>query len=490
VSDLRIGGLVSGLDIDQIVNDLISIERSRVDQYYQKKQLLEWQREDYREINTRLLAVRNEVFDLKLQGTFLAKSASSSDEDILEVTAGTSAVAGNYTVKVNSLASGVYKTSTAALGSSEDRTNLSSQFGLSGTVTFTLTGKDGTQVFSFDTATDSINTVVAEINAADIGIRASYDSSLDRFFLMTTETGSEATIQVDADPDSFLATTLKLDTSTEYGTDANIDLNDAAGLTFSSNQFTVNGINFNLKGESASSVTVSVTNNVEAVIEKIQDFVTAYNSTIEAINTELTETRYRDYPPLTDAQREEMTERQIELWEEKARSGLLKGDSLLTSIVQRIRNAVIRRVEGLSGDYDNLTEIGITTGQYYENGKLHLDVDQLREALTNDPEGVMELFTSSSDTEANQGIAYYLYDVIDNSMDLIQAKAGSSSAYYDNSYITNEIRRVDEQIDKMEERLEEIEDRYWRQFTALEQAIAAMNAQSAWLAQQFGQQTY
>lgn len=495
---LRISGLASGMDIDQMVSELMRAHRTRVDKSYQQKQLLEWQREDYRTINSKLLALRNAAFDMKLQGTFMAKSVFSSNSNVLTATAGSNAGVGEYSITVHSLASGVTKSSTEALAASRNGDGsvktLEEQFGLTGSVTFTLQGSVNGEVkeqsFTFDTASQSIYDVVAQINSAGIGIRASYDSNLERFFLMTTGTGEQAEIHVKADAQNFLTNHLKLnvnvgedESNAHRGTDAVIDFNDAVGLKFSSNQFTVNGITLNLKEAGGQTVRVAVSHDVDAVVEKIKAFVETYNSTLESITGELYEQRYRDYPPLTDEQKKEMSDREIELWEEKARSGMLRGDQLLSSIYNNIRSVTMARVEGLSGKYTSLSSIGITTGHYTERGKLHIDETRLREALTNDPEGVMNLFTHSGESAGQSGVAVKLYDAVNNAMSRITDKAGSNAALYDNSVLGRDISRLNQSISLAEERLLKLEVRYYRQFTALEQAVNRMNQQSMWLSQ-------
>jgi flagellar hook-associated protein 2 len=495
---LRISGLASGMDIDQMVTDLMRAHRMRVDKSYQQRQILEWQREDYRTINSKLLALRNAAFDMRLQGTFMAKSASSSNSNILTATAGSNAGVGEYTITVHNLALGVTKSSTEALAASRNQDGsvktLEQQFGLTGEVTFTLQGSVNGEVkeqsFTFDTATQNIHEVVAQINKAGIGIRASYDSNLERFFLMTTGTGEQAEIHVKADAQNFFTNHLKLavnvgedESNAHRGTDAVIDFNDAVGLKFSGNQFTVNGITVNLKEAGGQTVRVSVSHDVDAVVEKIKAFVETYNSTIESIAGELYEQRYRDYPPLTDEQKKEMSDREIELWEEKARSGMLRGDQLLSSIYNNIRAVTMARVEGLSGKYTSLSSIGITTGHYTERGKLHIDETRLREALTNDPEGVMNLFTHSGESAGQSGVAVKLYDAVNNAMSRITDKAGSNSALFDNSVLGRDIARLNQSISLAEERLLKLEERYYRQFTALEQAVNRMNQQSMWLSQ-------
>ncbi|NLB17673.1 MAG: flagellar filament capping protein FliD [Syntrophomonadaceae bacterium] len=409
---MRLTGLASGMDIDQMVTDLMKANRMKVDAIFQKKQVLEWKRDDYRDINTKLLTLRNSAFNMKLQSSFSSKTATSSNTNVLTATAGGSAVPSNYSITVHNLASGVSRSSTETLapsykgtGSERVINSLGEQFGLSGNVTFTLEGMvDGVakeESFTFDTATANINNVVKAINDAGIGINASYDSGTERFFLMTSGSGSETKIHVKADAENFLTDNLKLavnvgadDSNAHMGIDATIDFNDATGLKYASNQFTLNGINFDLKSGGGQTVTVNVARDIDAAVDNIKAFVELYNSTIDGLNTKLTEKRHRDFPPLTDAQKEEMSEKEIEKWEEKARSGILSSDQLLSSAYNKLRSAAMSRVEVEPGVFSSLSAIGINTQIYTEKGKLHIDETKLREALINDPDKVMSIFTN------------------------------------------------------------------------------------------------
>ncbi|MBO8167959.1 MAG: flagellar hook-associated protein 2 [Thermoanaerobacteraceae bacterium] len=499
---LRVSGLATGMDIESIVKDLMKAERIPLDKLQQEKQLLEWKQEDYREINKSLFELRDVVFDMKLQGTFNTKNAASSNESVLEAAAGGSATEGIYTVTVNSLAEGVSKASTAGLADETDNGNtktLYQQFqaefdarGITSTdnISFTLNGT----TITVDLDQDNIYTLVSKINDADLGVKASYDADLNRFFLTTETTGSSAQITVSADSANLLSTgtnnsilKLNLDTGTTYtGKDASYDFGDAKGLTSSTNSATINGLTLYFKG--TGTATVTVTRDTDALFEKIKDFVEKYNETLEKITEKLQEKRYRDYPPLTEAQKEEMTDKQVELWEEKARSGLLRNDWILNDLVSNMRMAVNSIVENISSQYKSLAEIGISTSNWYEMGKLHINEDKLKEALNKDPEGIKKLFTNASDIDSEKGIAYKLYDVVVNGTERITDKAGRDSSFslVDNSYIGEKLRQMNEEIDQWEERLNEIEDRYWREFTRMERAINQMNAQSMWLAQQFG----
>jgi len=501
-SNLRIGGLASGIDTDSMVKDLMKAKRIPVDKLKQDQQILKWQQEDYREINKTLRGFRDKVFNMKLQSTYLAKTAASSNEAAVTATATGNATQGIYSVTVTQLANGVAKGSQAALAeeTNADGTTrtLTGQFGLSGSIIFTLEGSKGSKAFAFDTSTATINTVAAEINAADLGISAGYDSTLNRFFLSATTIGNTAKIKVTDDTANFLSdaagdgnNTLKLllkgDGTVYSGQDALFNFGDATGLTSTTNSPTVNGISLNLKQGGGASATITVNSNTDAVFNSIKEFITSYNDTVAKINDKLAETRYRDYLPLTGEQKDAMSEKEIEKWEEFARSGLLRNDSLLSNAVEKMRVTLYGAISGLAG-FKNLAEIGITSGTYAEKGKLYIDEAKLKDALPKDPEGVMGLFAKSADSYNEKGLAARLYDDVNNAMSSISAQAGGSDSFSlaDNSIIGKRLTAIDKSIDTREERLKKIEDRYWKQFTAMEKAISQMNAQSAWLSQQLG----
>ena len=499
---LRVGGLASGMDIESIVKDLMRAERMPLDKLQQDKQLLEWKQEDYRDINQQVFKLRDAVFDMKLQGTFSTKQATSSDESTVQVSAGSNAVAGTYELAVSNIAKGAFKTSTADTAAYTAGATLKEQFFAGSTDTtaaFTINDVE----FTFDVTQDSVYDVVNEINSYkdidgnDLGVTASYDADLKRFFLMTDETGVDQQIEVidtqNVDGSALMGDALHINATVATGQDAQFTLNGAS-LSKTTNKFTINGVTYDLKGindtdaNGSPVATISITNDTDAVFDKIKSFVETYNETLELITDKTQEKRYRDYRPLTEEQKEDMTDNQIEIWEEKARSGLLKSDSIVRDIVSDFRMAMSGIVENISGEFGSLVEIGISTQNWYENGKLHIDEADLKEALNKDSQGVMDLFTNNSEVDNEKGVAVKLYDAVIHSSELITDKAGRASSYslVDNSYIGKRLSNMSDEINAWEDRLTNVEDRYWRQFTRMEEAINRMNSQSAWLSQQFG----
>jgi flagellar hook-associated protein 2 len=140
--------------------------------------------------------------------------------------------------------------------------------------------------------------------------------------------------------------------------------------------------------ENADTQTVSLTQDVDSVYDNISKFIAKYNEIIDTINNKLSEKYDRNYLPLTDEQKEAMNEDDIKKWEEKAKTGLLRNDSILQNIVYRMRSAVYDSVAGIS---TALSEIGITTDTYVTKGKLIIDETKLKEAIRNNPDNVMNL---------------------------------------------------------------------------------------------------
>jgi len=489
----RVFGLSgSGLDVDSIVSDLMKVERAKQDKLKQNKTIAEWQRSDYRDMNNALRALRDNVSSLRLQGTYLVKKATSTNEGIVKVSATNSAVAGTYTMKVTALATNARLNSSDEVSFDASKTNLYDQLGLTSTdpIKFTVNGSDE---ISIDPSTDTIDTLVSKINAAGAGVTAFFDKTLNRMFISSTATGAGATIDFDNVSNATeLFTKLKLGGADPFaavnGTDASFELNGVS-LTQASNQFTIGGVKYTLTGiSSTETVNITVSRDTDAIYNAIKSFVDLYNTTIDKINQKISETRYKDYLPLTDDEREQLTEAQQEAWEEKAKSGLLRNDSLLRGILSDMRSTLSSVVSNLDAKYDSLADIGITTGEYYEKGKLYIDETKLKEAISADPQAVMDLFTKSSDVTNEKGLAVRLYNDLNNGIKQITNKAGSESSYslVDNSTLGKKISDYSKKISEWDERLEEIEERYYEKYAALETALSKMYSQSSWLSQMLG----
>jgi len=476
---MRIGGIASGFDTEQIVNQLMEVERIPLDRIYQQKVRTEWQRDEYRAFNTKIARFQELVFNMQLQSTYLARRVTSSDDSVVSARISGDAQYGVYEIEVTKLATAASKVSRAGAGKAFNDYFAEN----SGTIQI-WSNADNEYIDIEIKQGDTIDTFITAINQnKDLGITAFYDEATDSFVLQTKNTGKNAVIDIKftavkladllfADPDPERVT----------GENAVFKIN---GLETNreSNSFTIAGLAVDLKAAGGAKVKLEVAQDTDAIFDSIKNLVDKYNELINEIHSKINEPFHRDFPPLTEAQKKEMSDKEIELWEEKAKSGLLRSDRILTDIVYNMRRALGSVVGDLDG-LNSLHQIGISTGSWFENGKLHINETKLRDAIANKPEEVMALFTNRSETEESLGIARRLYQVLDAGLDRLAETAGKTTSLYDTSTLSEKIRRYEDQMAAMEERLIRIENRYWAQFTAMERALSEMYAQSDWLYQQ------
>lgn len=505
----RITGIASGLDTETWVKDLMAAQRVPLDKVEQQRQILQWKKEEFRSINTTLLSLRNTVFDMKLQGTYLGKKVSSTNESIVSASAGPAAANTSYTVLVNQLATVASNISTDAIASDTfdpDATLASQQaaFGDSwpADLSFTINGKS----FTVDPDTDSLNDVIARVNAdKEAGVSMLYDANTRKIAVTTTNTGNNNTSGAEITvTGSFMTDMLKINEVNETGGENAIVTLNGLLTERSSNTFQVNGVTFTLKSESTATQTITIANDIDGAVSAVKNFIEKYNAAIETIGTKVREKRARDsdknyYLPLTEAQKDEMETDEITSWTTQAKTGMLYNDKILTGLLNDMRSALSSIVSGVTGTIpvtvngvtkevtvNSASVIGITTGGYEENGKLYLNETKLRSALEANPEAVMKLFTNNSDANDNQdGLAVRMYDAVNSAMSKITTEAGSSADYVDDSNIGDRIKELNERADVLEDRLEMIEARYWTQFNAMEVFINQMNSQSSYLAGMF-----
>jgi len=498
---MRFGGLATGLDTQTMVRDLVRAESMRVNRLTQSRTQLEWRREDMRTLNTQLTTLRNRAFDMTLQGSYRRFTATStSEQTVSATTTGTASAMSFEFSAITRLASSARATSTVSIAqpplTSIDQNLPLQQLIAAGQLadtnppiapSFTVTlfnhnqaGVRVAQEFTIDTATDSLSSVLNRINnSATLGLQAFYDTFSGRVSITSRFSGNSNA----AGPDigfegagaAFFTSTLQL--QAQDGQNAQFTLN---GLLTErqSNNFTINGVNFSLRNTLAvgASASVTVAADHQSVVKTIEEFVTLYNETLERFNTQLTAERHRDFLPLSDEQKKEMSEDEVTRWQERARSGLLRGDDLLERVVGRMRRDFTEPLA--DGTLRQMTAIGIRTGHHTERGKLHLDQQALRTALETDSSAVAGLFTR---------VAARLRTSLDSGVREITAQAGGTSGFniVDNSVIGQQMRRLNDRITRENTRISRVEERHWRQFTALERAMDRMNSQSAWLAQQF-----
>ena len=513
---MRMYGLSgSGMDVDSMVKGLMKAANVPLDKLNQKKTLLQWKKDDYTTIHKTISDFRNKVFDYKLQKTLSPQKVISTDETVVTASSGGGVPAVAHTVEVTKLAKGASAISTekaqviADADGVVDRSSLEKQFGMAA-------GTEGKLVINGKEITiksgDSIYAMVNSINQAGAGVQASYDSTLDRFFLSTNTTGAKMEIKLtdsDATALNFMYEKLKMTTLVDKtvpepyvytakaaltGQDAEFVL-DGQALTQATNSFTISGISYTLKKEPPSpssptdppvKATVSVTTDVDKAVENVKAFIDSYNATLASVYSEMNEKYNKNYAPLTSEQKSSMSDEDIKAWEKTAKTGLLSNDSILRSLTTELRGNIATPISGVTSKYNSMSAIGITSGKYYENGKLYLNETQLRTALQEDPSVLSNLFATDGDDAAKDGVAIRIYDSLKVAMDQINKSAGVLSGSKDTeSAIAKELTQINKNITSTSARVSAMQVRYYKQFDAMETMLQRMSQQSSWLSQQF-----
>jgi len=340
--------------------------------------------------------------------------------------------------------------------------------------------------------TDSIQNIMNKVNQSSAGVNMSYDGVSDRFTFTSKTTGVASQIKLENGAGNFLDA-IGVDLVVETGVDATVKI-DGVTSSRDSNTFTIDGLTYTLLDKTTSPVTVKADRDVEGMVNKIKDFVKQFNEVVELINTKLTEKKVRGYDPLLAEEKKELSENEIKLWEEKVKTGLLHGDTILSNAASNLRGMLTATVNGVAGEYNSLYEIGLTSSKFVkggynpkDTGKIVIDEEKLRQAIEQDPDAVIGLFTNFSEDASSKGIAHRLYDSLNTTVSAITKKAGrSGGALLDASTeLGKQYSDLQSDILEWDNRLTKKEDQYYKKFSAMEKALESSNSQLSWLMQQF-----
>ncbi len=274
------------------------------------------------------------------------------------------------------------------------------------------------------------------------------------------------------------------------GQDSEIELNGAVFVN-NTNSFDINGLTIQataVTGDEA--VTITTDTDIDGIYNMVKDFFTSYNELIKSMDTAYNAASASKYEPLTDEEKEAMTDTQIEKWEQKIKDSVLRRDNTLGTLSSMMKTIMSRTYE-VGGKKYSLASFGIKTAGYFssgdnEKGVYHIDgdpddssvsgnQDKLRAAIASDPEKFVEFFSKMS-TE--------LYTKLTDKM----ASSTLSSAYtvYNDKQMKTQYSNYSKEISNWEDKISDYEDKYYKQFSAMEQALAKLNSQQSQLSGLFG----
>ena len=541
----RITGLATGLDVDSVVKETMQAYQTKIDTVDQQKMVLELQQEMYREVIKDCRDFYDKYFNvgksdsILLQrnwGTTTFESASSA----VTVTSSGGAEAANYSVEVTSLAKAASYTMSLdkvtgsfyvnnvkveideTKSTSEKVTAINEALKGSG-VTAKYSEFSKGIVFTTDKLGEDQSISISEAKTEPK--KGEFFKDLESKFNAITSDEDKKKFEIEVVGKSITVDLsegfsqgkieeamkkegvyVKQGENGEYtvsergneknkvnGTncEANIykDGKEYKILGSNSNSITLDGVTFKFNNVT-SEVNITSKTDVTKAKDNIVKFVNDYNTLMEKLNTLISEKRDSSYMPLTNAQKEEMSEKEIELWEKKVKVGQLSRDSDLT----RIRNAMKTAMSSLVGSSgQSLKSFGITAVTDYsgtKNGTFSIDEDKLTKALENNPEDVMKVFINNSDDASEKGVLQQLKSIFDketqNSTGSLLKKAGiEGSATASNNTLSRRIAQYETKISRMQTLFATKQQALYSKYARLETLMNNLNNQSSSLTSMF-----
>ncbi len=279
------------------------------------------------------------------------------------------------------------------------------------------------------------------------------------------------------------------------GSDASVIINGVE-TTRNSNTFSVDGLTLQLTRVSAmigseyEETVVETTRDTEKIVDAFKGFIEDYNKMVTKLRDLVdADPSYKEYAPLTAEQKKEMSEREIELWEEKAKEGLVRRDSAIESMLSALRSSLYTKPEGSAYA---LYDIGIETTSYFatngDKGVLIFDETAFRNALAADPNSIKTLWT-----DPENGLAVKFMDALDSAVrstggtkgTLVQLAGIKGSSTEKSNTLYTQLVQIKERISDLQSKYERERQRYWNLFNSMETTLSNYNAQSNMLSSYF-----
>lgn len=417
---IRMTGLISGLDTDAVVQQLVSAKSMKVTKKKNQQKKLEWKQEKWKSMNSQVYNFfKGKLDEFTMTSAFNIKGAKVADSAVASATASASAVTGSHSLEVISLAQTSYLTGAELTGNDKygDASSTLSDLGLSGdSITIKYKGEEKTISISDDTSLAGIASKIKD----STGLTASYDAKNKRFFI----SGDANDFEISGDLAESLGIKVNADgtSSGNYlkGSKAKITL-DGAEYESDKNTFEINGLTVNATKVGSSTITVD--KDVDAVYNKIVAFFDEYNTLINAMDKAYNADAAKGYDVLTDEQKDALSDKEVEDWENKIKDSLLRRDKNLSDVISIFKDAMQYSYTDSAGTKYTLADFGMGTLSYFlakenERNAIHIDgnekdedtkgeKDKLKSMIINNPDAVTDFFS---------GLAKQFHTAMDKNM--------------------------------------------------------------------------
>ncbi|WDH75183.1 flagellar filament capping protein FliD [Exiguobacterium marinum] len=345
--------------------------------------------------------------------------------------------------------------------------------------------KDGGTPAEVSVSADAkFSDVLTQLGSKNTNFSTFFDDASGKLALTQRNTGSDSMIAFTGAAATFFNASVADEIK---GEDAVFNVNGIE-LTRSTNTVTIDNMTITLKSEfkaadNPAPVTLSAATDTQKIFDNIKGFVDKYNETIDLMNKKTREERFRSFAPLTQAQRDELSEDEIKKWEEKAMSGMLRGDTILRGTMDTLRSKWSGATSSTNDlDMSRLFQIGLSTGSDFTNGgKIELNEEKLKAAIEKDPEQVYKLFT-----DEKTGLIPQIRDASSDARATITRIAGADGSGAPSYSMGREMTQIDSRIQRLNDLLIDKENAYYRRFAAMETAMNQANSQAASLQQFLG----
>lgn len=346
----------------------------------------------------------------------------------------------------------------------------------------------------------TVANLMSAVNKSDANVTMTYSSLTNSFTVESKEMGGAGKVDIRSS-DVTKALGIADDNGTVGFTSGQNSVFEINGqeIYLNDNSYTLDGttFTFNDNMEVGETYTATISKDSTTVKDTVKKFVEDYNQLIEDVYGYIGTAPAKDsngdsYDPLTDDERDEMSEDEITKWEEKAKQGVLYNDSTVSTIMSQIRTALYNSVTLDDGTKFGIYSMGIkTSSEWSEHGKLEIDDDAFDKAFENNQDAIVKLFTDSEN-----GVMAKVNKVMDSAVKssgkaetrgtLVRKAGKENSSVTTDSTIYKEMKRIQERMSDLQTKYSEKEEYWWKVFTNMESALSDLNSQTSYISSYFG----
>lgn len=477
---IRITGMNSGLDTESIISELVKAQKTKSENIKKKQTTLEWKQDAWKELNAKIYKLFNSTLNsMRMSGDYSKKTTDVSNSSIVSVITGDAAMNATQELTVDSIAATGYMTGDQLGGGVAKDTKLSSLTGVTVGSKITVTKGDGSSTDIEITSDMTIGSFTEKLKEA--GLEANFDAKNGRFHIAAKKSGSKNDFSISSTDTATLdALGLGSGAKKTAGTDAKITLNGIEYIS-DTNTFDINGMTITALKKSSEKVTLTTRQDTDGIYNKIKDFFKEYNSLINEMDKLYNAESSKGYDPLTDEEKDSMSDTEIEKWETKIKDSVLRRDSNLSTVSSAMKDIMLKGAM-VNGQQMYLSQFGIETLGFFtseenEKNAYHINGDEddssvsakentLKAMIASEPETVISFFSQLSQN------LYSKLNELSSSVEGVR----TFGKFYDDKRMKDEYDNYTKKIKEQEAKVTALEDRWYKKFSAMETALAKMQS--------------